>query len=153
MGDEAPDFTLPSHNEGDLNLAWYRGRKNVALAFYPADWTPLCANQIPGYEAVLDMFEKYNCQILAVSCDTIPSHIAWAKSMGGISFPLMSDFYPHGAVSTRYGVLSRKGYANRVVFLIDKQGIIRYIEHVPPGDLPDNHKLFAELARLQKASA
>jgi len=147
-GDPAPDFTLLSHSEGELNLAWYQGRKNVVLAFYPADWTPVCANQIPGYQAVIDRFEEYGCQILAISVDSIPSHIAWSRSLGGIDFPLMSDFYPHGEVAKKYGVLTRKGYAERVVFLIDKQGIIRFKERVPITELPDNERLFEALAGL-----
>ena len=147
-GDPAPDFTLLSHSEGELNLAWYQGRKNVVLAFYPADWTPVCANQIPGYQAVVDRFEEYGCQILAISVDSVPSHIAWARSLGGIDFPLMSDFYPHGEVAKKYGVLTRKGYAERVVFLIDKKGVIRFIERVPITELPDNERLFEALAEL-----
>jgi peroxiredoxin len=149
VGDMAPDFTLPSHNEGELNLAWYRGRKTVVLAFYPADWTPVCANQIPGYSKIIEQFDKYDCQLLAVSVDSIPCHIAWARSLGGIRFPLMSDFWPHGEVARKYGVLTRKGYTERVVFLIDKEGIIRYIERVPIMELPDNDRLFEEIARLR----
>jgi peroxiredoxin len=148
VGDAAPDFTLPTHNEGELNLAWYQGRKNVVLAFYPGDWTPVCTAQIPGYQGVLDEFEKYNCQILGISVDSVPSHIAWARSLGGISFPLMSDYYPHGRVAQLYGVLSHRGYAERAVFLIDIEGTIRYIEKVPPAELPDNTELFRHLARL-----
>ena len=85
VGDPAPDFTLPSHNEGELNLAWYQGRRNVVLAFYPADWTPVCANQIPGYQAVLDKFEQCDAQLLAISVDSIPCHRAWAKSLRSIT--------------------------------------------------------------------
>ena len=148
VGDVAPDFSLPSHNEGELNLAWYRGRKNVALAFYPGDWTPLCAAQIPCYHRLIDRFEALECQLLAISVDSVPSHAAWAKSLGGLSFPLLSDFFPHGAVAQKYGVLSPKGFAHRVIFLVDKQGIIRYIERAEPGKLPDNEKLWHELTRL-----
>lgn len=150
VGDTAPDFTLPTHNEGELNLAWYRGRKNVVLAFYPGDWTPVCAAQIPGYQHVYEEFEKQNCQLLAISVDSIPSHMAWAKSFGGFSFPLMSDYYPHGRVASLYGVLSHRGYAERAVFLIDKSGVIRFIEKVPPTELPDNNELFHHLARLNR---
>lgn len=149
-GDTAPDFTLPTHNEGELNLAWYRTRKNVVLAFYPGDWTPVCAAQIPGYQHVLDEFEKYNCQLLAISVDSVPSHIAWARSHGGLSFPLMADYYPHGRVARLYGVLSERGYAERAVFLIDKAGVIRFVEKVPPTELPDNTELFRHLAALEK---
>ena len=150
VGDTAPDFTLPTHNEGELNLAWYRGRKNVVLAFYPADWTPVCANQIPGYESVIGTFDRFNTQLLAISVDSVACHIAWAKSLGGITFPLMSDFYPHGEVAASYGVLTRKGYADRVVFVIDMDGIIRFIDWVPIAEIPDNSKLFAALAELSK---
>ncbi|MEW6050008.1 MAG: peroxiredoxin [Candidatus Zixiibacteriota bacterium] len=150
VGDQAPDFTLPTHNEGELNLAWYRGRKNVVLAFYPGDWTPVCAAQIPGYQHVLDEFEKYNCQLLAISVDSVPSHVAWAKSLGGLSFPLMSDYHPHGRVARLYGVLSERGYAERAVFLVDKSGVVRYAEKVPPTELPDNTELFRRLARLER---
>lgn len=151
VGDEAPDFTLPTHNEGELNLRWYRGRQHVVLAFYPGDFTPICATQVPGYQVVMDKFEKYNAQLLAISVDSIACHAAWAKSLGGLSFPLMSDYYPHGAVSGKYGVLNEKrGYAERTVFLIDLAGKIRWIERLQPFDLPDNEDLFKQLARLNK---
>lgn len=149
IGDPAPDFTLPTHNEGELNLAWYQGRKNVVLAFYPGDWTPVCATQVPEYQKLLARFEVLDCQLLCVSVDSVPCHKAWAKSLGGISFPLMSDYYPHGEVARKYGVFTDRGYSGRAVFLIDKKGIIRYIEHVELANLPDNERLFKELAKLQ----
>lgn len=149
VNDPAPDFTLPTHNEGELNLAWYQGRKNVVLAFYPGDWTPVCATQIPEYQKFLDRFEQFDCQLLCVSVDSVPCHKAWARSLGGLSFPLMSDFFPHGEVAQKYGLLTDRGYASRAVFLIDKQGRIRYIERVDLARLPDNDRLFEELARLE----
>jgi peroxiredoxin len=145
VGDMAPDFTLPSHNEGELNLAWYRTRKNVVLAFYPADWTPVCATQIPGYQPMRETFETYDTQLLGISVDSVFCHTAWAKSLGGLFFPLMADYYPHGAVARKYGVLHPKGFANRTVFLIDKTGAIRYIERMNPAGLPDNDALVAAL--------
>lgn len=150
VGDIAPEFTLPSHNEGELQLAWYRGRKNVVLAFYPADWTPVCATQIPGYRDILAEFEKYDAQVLGISCDSVPCHIAWARSLGGLSFPLLADFWPHGQIARAYGVLTPKGYAGRAVFVIDKAGIIRYIDVVDPAEIPDESALFRELAKLPK---
>lgn len=148
INDYAPDFTLPTHNEGELNLKWYNGRKNVVLAFYPGDWTPVCANQIPGYQKQIEKFEKYNTQLLAISVDSIPSHKAWAKSFGGLSFPLMSDYFPHGEVARKYGVLNHNGYAERVIFVVDLLGKIKYIEEVGLKYLPDNEKLFKVLANL-----
>lgn len=150
INDRAPDFTLPTHNEGELNLGWYQGRKNVVLAFYPGDWTPICSSQIPGYQKIIQRFDEFDCKLLGISTDSVPSHIAWAKSLGGLSFPLMADFYPHGEVAQKYGVLNERGYPNRTVFLIDKQGIIRFIDHVDFKKVPDNAILFEELAKLPR---
>jgi peroxiredoxin (alkyl hydroperoxide reductase subunit C) len=149
VGDPAPDFTLPTHNEGELNLAWYQGRKNVVIAFYPGDWTPVCATQVPEYQKVLDRFDQYDTQLLGVSVDSVPCHRAWAKSLGGVAFPLMSDYYPHGEVARKYGVLSGRGYAERAIFVIDKKGIVRYVERIKLSQLPDNNTLFEQLALLE----
>ena len=148
IGDPAPDFTLNTHSDGEHNLAWYQGRKNVVLAFYPADWTPVCTTQVPGYQKIYNRFEEYDCQLLCISVDSVPCHIAWAKSLGGLSFPLMSDFWPHGEVARKYGVLTNKGFTERVVFLIDKRGIIRWIQRVDLAQLPDNDELFRQLQNL-----
>lgn len=148
VGNPAPDFTLATHNEGELNLSWYQGRKNVVLAFYPADWTPVCATQVPEYQRNIERFDEFDCQLLCLSCDSVPCHIAWAKSLGGLEFPLMADSWPHGEVARKYGVLGRKGYAERTVFLIDKEGIIRWIERLHPANLPNNDDLFEQLAKL-----
>lgn len=148
VGDPAPDFTLATHNEGELNLAWYQERKNVVLAFYPADWTPVCATQVPEYQKNIERFDELDCQLLCLSCDSVPCHVAWARSLGGLEFPLMADYWPHGDVARKYGVLSRKGYAERTVFLIDKKGIIRWIERLHPANLPNNDDLFEQLAKL-----
>ena len=148
VGDEAPDFTLPTHNEGRLNLRWYRGRKNVVLAFYPGDWTPVCTAQIPEYQKLMDRFNDYHAQVLGISVDSVPCHAAWAKSLGGITYPLMADYFPHGEVARLYGVLSDRGFAERVVFLIDKEGVIRYIDNVDLAKIPSTDRLLDELAGL-----
>lgn len=150
IGKPAPDFTLPSHNEGELNLSWYRGRKNVVLAFYPGDWTSVCSQQIPGLQALLDRFEALNCQLLAISVDSRSSHKAWARSLGGLSFPLMSDYFPHGAVASQYGVLNSRGYAERSFFAIDLQGVVRYVDVVPEAEMPDIHRLLETVAGFPK---
>lgn len=120
------------------------------LAFYPGDWTPVCANQITGYKSVIDNLDALNCQLLAISCDSIPCHLAWAQSVGGLPFPLMSDFYPHGKVAELYGILNPRGYAERYIFIIDITGKIRYIENVGVSQVPDNNQLLAELAKLSR---
>jgi peroxiredoxin len=129
-------------------MAWYRVRKNVVLAFYPGDWTPVCSQQILSYQKDIDRFERLNCQLLGISVDSIPCHKAWA-SLNGLSYPLMSDYFPHGAVASRYGLLSEKGYAERAVFAVDLRGIIQYIDRVPLASLPDTERLFKALAELR----
>lgn len=149
VGDPAPDFTLQTHNEGELNLAWYQGRKNVVLAFYPGDWTPVCSNQIPGYQVIIDQFENLDCQLLAISVDSVPCHRAWAKSLGGLTYPLMADYWPHGHVASLYGAMTNNGYSERAVILIDKKGIIRWIDRVDLAREPDNEALLEQLRKLQ----
>jgi len=149
VGDQAPDFTLPTHNEGELNLAWYRGRKQVVLAFYPGDFTPVCSVQIPGYQQELARFEAANTQLFGISVDSVACHRAWAESLGGLSFPLMADYWPHGEVARRYGVLSEAGgYAERATFVIDLNGLIRHIEYTQLQEVPDSELLFEQLEQL-----
>jgi peroxiredoxin len=149
VGDEAPDFTLSSHLGFKVTLSDYLGKKNVLLALYPMNWTPVCSGQIPGYQEKLDRFVKYNTQVLAISIDTVPSHESWAYSMGGIDFPLLSDFWPHGEVIKRYGALTDGGFSERWIIIIDKKGIIRYLDRHDIGEEPDIEDVFRELEKLQ----
>ena len=92
-------------------------------------------------------------QVLGISVDSVPCLTAWAESLGNITYPLLSDFYPHGAVAQRYGVLREDGKSERAIFVIDKSGFIRYVD-VHDIDLqPDNEVLFAELAKLEPQAA
>ncbi len=91
-----------------------------------------------------------NSQVLAISCDPLFSNRAWGKSLGGISYPLVSDFWPHGEVSQKYGVFnSKQGRSDRAIFVVDKEGIIRWIKKYETGVQPDNAELLAELKKLQ----
>ncbi|OUM85763.1 MAG: alkyl hydroperoxide reductase [Bacillus thermozeamaize] len=103
---------------------------------------------MPSYEDDLPRFEEYDTQVLGISVDSIPSHEAWQKSLGGITYPLLSDFYPHGAVAEKYGVLRDEGMSERALFIIDKEGIIRFIDVHPIDQLPDNEELFEVLRKL-----
>src|SRR5439155_1412434 len=93
VGEEAPDFTLPSHLGAKVTLSDFRGKKNVVLAFYPAAFTPVCTAQMPSYEEDLPEFERQDAQVLGISVDNVPCNKAWANSMGGISYPLQRDFF------------------------------------------------------------
>jgi peroxiredoxin len=148
VGDKAPDFELPSHLGGKVKLSSFRGQKNLLIAFYPMDWTPVCTNQIPGFEHELNRFEELDTQPLAISVDSVPCHQAWQKTMGGITYPLLADNAPHGAVSKAYGVLIDESFADRVIFIIDKEGIIKYINEVGMSNLPNNEEVFHLLESL-----
>src|SRR6266404_2149793 len=93
---------------------------------------------IPAYEEDLSEFARYDAQVLGLSIDTIPTIKAWAKSLGSISYPLLSDFWPHGLTALKYGVLRTEGFTERAIFIIDKKGIIRYIDVHPIGDNPND---------------
>lgn len=107
---------------------------------------------MPSYEDDLSKFEEYDTQVLGISVDSIPSHEAWQKSIGGISYPLVSDFYPHGEIAEKFGVLRKEapalGASERALFIIDKEGIVRFIDVHPIGEQPDNEELFEILRKL-----
>jgi len=107
---------------------------------------------MPSYEADLAKFEGYDTQVVGISVDSIPSHIAWQKSLGGLSYSLCSDFYPHGKVAESYGVLRHgepvPGINERAIFIVDKNGKIVYIDIHDIGSQPDNEDLFEVLRKL-----
>ncbi|HLX56083.1 MAG TPA: redoxin domain-containing protein [Ktedonobacteraceae bacterium] len=148
VGDVAPDFTLKTAKREDWHLAEFRGKKNVVLAFVPFAFSKVCSAQLPAYEAELDRFRDYDTEIVSISEDSHHALNAWAKSMG-TSFSLLSDFYPQGQVVDAYGVRNPGGFADRAVFAIDKEGVIRYITVLnSTGDMPDNEDLFEALRKL-----
>ncbi len=148
VGDAAPDFTLKTEDRKDWHLSDFRGKKNVVLAFVPFAFSSVCSAQLPAYQAGMDRFKDYDAELVSISMDSIHAMKAWAKSMQ-TEFPLLSDFYPQGKVVDTYGVRHGAGMAERALFVIDKEGIIRYIEivHVP-GEMPDNEDLFEALRKL-----
>jgi glutaredoxin len=98
----------------------------------------------------LSIFEGYNTQVLGISIDHVPCLVAWAESLGGVSFPLLSDFWPHGKVAKQYGVFREsEGRSERALFIIDKQGIVRYVDVHDIDDQPDNEELFKVLRQLE----
>jgi len=150
VGDTAPDFTLPSIGGDKVSLSAYRGAKNVVLTFVPAAWTPVCSGQWPGYAIAKDVFDKYDATLIGVTVDNIPTLHSWVKQMGGLWFPVVSDFWPHGAVAQSYGLLRSDGVSERALVLIDKQGIIRYIDVHDINTRPDLGVLVKEMEKLKK---
>jgi mycoredoxin-dependent peroxiredoxin len=148
VGDIAPDFKLKTATKDEWHLADFRGKKNVVLAFVPYAFSSVCSTQLPSYEAELARFHDFNTEVVSVSMDSTYSLNAWSKSIG-VTFPLLSDFYPQGQVVDLYGVRNRGGFPDRAVFVIDREGVICSIEVLhSPGDLPDNEELFEALQKL-----
>ncbi|OPL11374.1 MAG: alkyl hydroperoxide reductase [delta proteobacterium MLS_D] len=127
VGDRAPDFELPNLSGTRTSLIEFRG-KNVVISFVPAAWTPVCSDQWPGYNILENLFADFNAILLGIAVDNIPSLYAWTREMGGLWFPVLSDFWPHGETAERFGVLRSDGTAERAIFIIDGEGIIRYID-------------------------
>ncbi len=149
VGDEAPDFTLPSATtEGSVTLSSYRGSKNVVLAFFPWAFSGTCSAQMPSYEADLERFRSYDAEVLGISMDAKHSLAHWAKEIG-VTFPLLSDFYPQGKVVDAYGVRHAVGMPERALFVVDKAGKIAWIHvHRPIGEAPNSEELFDVLRKL-----
>lgn len=150
VGDPAPDFSLPALSGGKIALSQYREKKNVVLSFVPAAWTPVCSDQWPGYNIVQGLFEQREAILLGITVDNIPTLFAWTNQMGKLWFPVLSDFWPHGAVAESYGILRTDGTSERAVFLIDKKGLIRYINVNDINKRPRLEDLAAELEKLDK---
>jgi len=148
VGDKAPDFTLPSVAGDKLSLKQFRGKKNVVISFVPAAWTPVCSDQWPGYNITKDIFDKHDAILIGITVDNIPTLYAWTNEMGTLWFPVLSDFWPHGAVAKKYGVLRSNGVSERALFVIDKKGIIRYIDIHDINQRPKLEVLVKELEKL-----
>jgi len=124
-GNTAPDFNLFATPDQKLNLSDLKG-KRVILAFYPADWSPVCSDQMALYNEILGLFKKFNAQVIGVSVDSKWCHMAFAKSRN-LGFPLLSDFEPKGFVSKLYGAYNEiDGESKRALFVIDEEGIIQW---------------------------
>jgi peroxiredoxin len=140
VGDRAPDFALASLEGGRLSLRQFLGKKNVVISFVPAAWTPVCSEQWPGYNIAKNLFDKNEAVLLGITVDNIPTLHAWTRQMVNPSerlwFSVLSDFYPHGEVASKYGVLRSDGVSERALFVIDKKGIIRYIDVHDINDRP-----------------
>jgi len=150
VGDRAPNFTLPLVSGENISLSQYRGGKNVVISFVPAAWTPVCSDQWPGYNIAKDIFDQNDAILLGITVDNIPTLFAWTNQMGKLWFPVLSDFWPHGKVAKRYGVLRSNGVSERALFVIDKKGIIRYIDVHDINQRPHLEGLVGALEKLKK---
>ena len=127
LGDLAPDFSLKAVSGKHVSLSQFKGTKNVVISFVPAAWTPVCSDQWPGYNIAKSLFDQHDTVLIGITVDNIPTLYAWTNQMGSLWFPVLSDFWPHGAVAQKFGVLRSDGTTERALFFIDKRGVIRHI--------------------------
>ena len=149
VGQKAPEFKLKAVSGKKVSLKNFRGKKNVVLSFVPAAWTPVCSDQWPGYNIVRELFEEHDATLLGISVDNIPTLHSWTKQMGNLWFDVLSDFWPHGVVASQYGILRSDGTAERAIIIIDKKGIIRYIDVHDINERPPLESIIRQLEKMR----
>jgi peroxiredoxin (alkyl hydroperoxide reductase subunit C) len=149
VGTEAPDFTLRDQNRQEITLTAFRGSKNVLLVFFPLAFTGICQGELDEVRDHLPDYENDDTATLAISVGPPPTHKVWA-TQSGFLFPVLSDFWPHGAVSQAYGVFNDDaGFSNRGTFVVDRTGIIKFAEMKQPGEARDQTLWKDALAALK----
>ena len=148
IGGPAPDFTLRDQFGQDVTLSAFRGTKAVAILFYPHAFSGVCTGELSGIRARLDEFLTFGSEVLAISCDAVYSLRAFADS-DGLNFPLLSDFWPHGAVASAYDVFDEaKGCARRSSYVVDQEGRLRWSVHHAMSDGRDLDEHVRQLQAL-----
>ncbi|MBS4730150.1 peroxiredoxin [Mycobacterium sp. SM1] len=149
VGTPAPDFTLRDQNQQPVTLSDYRGAKNVLLVFFPLAFTGICQGELDQLRDHLPDYDNDDSAVLTISVGPPPTHKVWATE-NGFLFPVLSDFWPHGAVSQAYGVFNDDaGFSNRGTFVVDRSGIIRFAEMKQPGEARDQRLWSDALAALK----
>ena len=149
VGTQAPDFTLKDQNNQEIRLGDFRGRKAVLLVFYPLAFTGTCQGELADIQKHLDEYANEHVQVLTISVDSAYAHKVWAVREGW-EFPMLADFWPHGAVAQAYGVFNAgAGFANRGTFLVDREGVVRFAEMAGPGETRDQDGWRTALSELR----
>ncbi|WP_158976476.1 redoxin domain-containing protein [Cellulophaga sp. L1A9] len=147
--DSAPNFTLYATPDQKISLSEMIG-KNVILAFYPADWSPVCSDQMALYNETLKYFKQYDAEIFGISVDSKWCHMAFGKSRN-LHFPLLADFEPKGAVAKAYGVYDEaEGECKRALFVINKRGIVEWSYVSPAAINPGADGILDALEKIKK---
>jgi peroxiredoxin (alkyl hydroperoxide reductase subunit C) len=134
VGDLAPDFTLRDQNNEEVTLSSFRGTKAVLVIFYPLAFTGICTGELCVVRDELPAFQNDDVQVLTISVDSSYTHKIFSEREG-YEFPLLADFWPHGAVAQAYGVFNEvTGFSNRGTFLVDKDGVVQFAEMNSPGE-------------------
>jgi len=155
VGDTAPDFELPALIAGvrqPLRLSSFRGQKNVVLAFYPFNWQETSAKQLVGYQVQRPRVLASNAEIVAITVDSVMNTTAWERAIGPFEFPMCSDFWPHGEVSERYGVLRKSGEdagaSVRAVVIVDPSGSIAFRKNYGHDQVAPVEEVLAMLEKI-----
>jgi peroxiredoxin len=153
-GTKAPDFSLLATPDRKVALSDFAG-KNVVLVFYPADWSPVCGDQLAVYNEILPMLKNKNAEVVGVSVDGVWSHVAYSKHRN-LHFPLLADFEPKGEVARRYGVYRQnEGTSERALFVIDDKGVVHWSYVSPIGVNPGAEGILDaldSLSQMQRSS-
>lgn len=148
-GTTAPDFSLPSTPDQSVALHEFRGQP-VILVFYPADWSPVCGDELALFQQLLPEFQRLGAELLAISVDGPWSHLAFAHDRN-LQFPLLSDFEPKGQVSRDYGIYQEdSGKSGRALFVVDADGVIAWSHLSPSGVNPGADGILNALEGLQR---
>src|SRR4051812_37532542 len=151
-GSPAPDFDLPATSGQSVSLAELRGQP-VILAFYPADWSPVCSDQMALYQEVLPEFQRFDAELFGISVDGVWSHLAFARDRN-LHFPLLADFEPKGEVARAYQVYrATDGTSERALYVIDADGIVRWSYVSPVGVNPGADGILRALENLGQEGA
>jgi len=152
-GQAAPDFVLKDQNQKEVKLSDYKGKKNVVLVFYPMDWSPVCTNEHACFVSDMKKFEQLDAQVLGVSVDSVWSHKAFAEKTG-ITYPLLADFHPRGAMADKYGVyLADKGITGRAIAIVNQAGNVAWFKQYDIPQVPDLAEVAQALAGVKSATA
>ena len=148
VGTKAPDFTLQDQDQNDVTLSSFEGKKNVVLAFYPLDFSPVCSKEHACFRDDLKGFESLDAQVLGVSVDSVWAHKAFARHLE-VSYRLLADFHPRGQVAAKFGLyLDDKGITQRATVVIDKRGVVRYVHVNEILEQRDNKEIDKALEQL-----
>jgi peroxiredoxin len=149
VGAAAPDFALKDQSQKEVKLSDFKGKKNVVMVFYPLDWSPVCTNEHTCLVNDMKRFEQLDAQVLGLSVDSVWSHKAFAEKMG-ITYPLLADFQPRGAVAEKYGVyLAEKGITGRAIAIVDRSGKIAWLKNYDIPTVPDVKEVSEALAGVK----
>jgi peroxiredoxin (alkyl hydroperoxide reductase subunit C) len=149
VGQPAPDFALKDQSQKEIKLSDFAGKRNVVLVFYPLDFSPLCSNEHACFVNDLKQFESLDAQVLGLSVDSVWAHKAFAEKLG-VTYPLLADFLPRGAVAEKFGVyMAERGVAGRAIVIVDKAGKIAWFKNYDYPNVPETKEIAQALGAIK----